>query len=336
MDSIDVKDKKILFYLLQNSRQSLQSLGKNVGMSKELVSYRIRRLCEKHIITNFSIIINFLSLGYCVISSYYKYINIDPAMKEAICEFFLKSKHTFSVSLIDGRYDLQVDSFCGDLHEYQFYLDDIRLQYHPHLTLEHSMIPIKSELLHYAFLVNEHINNMKPLQWPMICQPVEIDTIDFHILATLSQDARTPTKTIADALHITPSTVRQRIRRLVQQKVILRYTINVDWLTLGYRWYHLLLHLNEYRKKHQIIRHMRTHPHLIRIYDLLIPDVDIHLALLLRDMRELRGIIEELTTQFPHVINDYRFYSTFQILKHNCMVPKILKMKTPLISSSEW
>ena len=33
MYELDVKDKKILFYLLENSRQSLNSIGKKVGIS---------------------------------------------------------------------------------------------------------------------------------------------------------------------------------------------------------------------------------------------------------------------------------------------------------------
>ena len=47
-------------------------------------------------------------------------------------------------------------------------------------------------------------------------------------------------------------------------------------------------------------------------------------------MEQLRKIIENVTTKFPHSINDYHFYSTYKIYKHHYMIPKLLKMKNPL------
>ena len=327
MTIIDLKDRKILFYLLQDSRQSLKSIGKKVGMSKELVSYRIKRLTDKEIIKNFNIIVNFLRLGYTVISTHYKFVNINPQIKEEIVNHFIENKNTFYVSLIDGRYDLQVDSFCGDLKEYESYLDDMRIKYHRFLKLQHSMIPIKVELFNFPFLLNESVNRMESLKWPMICNMYAIDDLDFKILIELSKDSRIPTKFIAKNLKTTVSTVSNRVQKLIEKGVILQYTINVNWLNIGYRWFHLQINLNDFSKKNLIINHMKKSPYLIRIYDLLIPDVDIHFTLLLQNMDQLRTIIEDLTKKFPNVINDHQFYSTFRIVKHNFMVPKILKIK---------
>ena len=44
---IDKKDKKILYHLDLNSRQSLNSIGKKVGLTKDVVAYRIQRM-QKH------------------------------------------------------------------------------------------------------------------------------------------------------------------------------------------------------------------------------------------------------------------------------------------------
>ena len=47
MIKIDDKDKKILFHLIHDSRQSMKSIGKKIGLSKESVNYRIKRLIKK-------------------------------------------------------------------------------------------------------------------------------------------------------------------------------------------------------------------------------------------------------------------------------------------------
>ena len=50
MVKVDIKDKKILYHLEINSRQSFNSIGKKVGLSKVNVAYRVKKLQEKGII----------------------------------------------------------------------------------------------------------------------------------------------------------------------------------------------------------------------------------------------------------------------------------------------
>ena len=94
MINIDNKDKKILFYLLKDSRQTLRQIGKKVGISRELASYRINRLIDKKIITGFIINISTGILGYSFINHYYKYKNINPEIKNEIINYFVNSKLT--------------------------------------------------------------------------------------------------------------------------------------------------------------------------------------------------------------------------------------------------
>ena len=44
MVKVDLKDKKILYELKYDSRQSLSQIGKKVGLHKNVVLYRIKRL----------------------------------------------------------------------------------------------------------------------------------------------------------------------------------------------------------------------------------------------------------------------------------------------------
>ena len=53
MVKIDLKDRKILYELDLNSRQSLTAIGKKVGLKKDVVSYRIKKLEDEGIIKNY-------------------------------------------------------------------------------------------------------------------------------------------------------------------------------------------------------------------------------------------------------------------------------------------
>ena len=136
MYNLDVKDKKIIYHLLQNSRQPLRIIGKKVGISKELVSYRIKRLIKNNIILNFSIITNFERLGYTLMETQYKFININPTIKEEILGYLVDNPHSMYVSLVEGVYDLQVDFFMGKPHHFEKLLDDIREKYYPYKSFQ--------------------------------------------------------------------------------------------------------------------------------------------------------------------------------------------------------
>ena len=330
MEKIDKKDKKIIFFLMQNSRQSLRQLGKKVGISTELTSYRIKRLKQKKIITDFSIVTNIESLGYTLMQSYYKFTNINPEIKKDIINFFVKNHHTMYASLLEGSHDFQADLFIGNPQEFESFLDEIRERYYQNLSFVTSRIPIRAEFYNYSFLMESPIKKTKCINWIWGQKPYHIDAIDYNILRELSTNARLPTKTIAEHLHSTVSTINHHIQKLEKEDIIVQYCINIDWSKLGYRWFHMQISLRDYNKKNQIINYIRTHPNLIRRFKFLNLNMDLHFTFLLRNMQELRVIIEDISTKFPQAINDYFFYSTFKIFKYRFLIPKPLSIPNPI------
>lgn len=63
----------------------------------------------------------------------------------------------------------------------------------------------------------------------------ELDVIDLQILRTLQKNAKLTTKELADAVHLTPTPVFERQKRLERQGYIKRYVavLNPDKLGLG-------------------------------------------------------------------------------------------------------
>ena len=53
MEKIDIKDRKILYQLDLDSRQSFRSIGRKVGLSKDVVISRVKKLQDKGIIIKF-------------------------------------------------------------------------------------------------------------------------------------------------------------------------------------------------------------------------------------------------------------------------------------------
>jgi len=330
MIHLDLKDRKILYHLLLDSRQSLKSIGKKVGISKELVSYRIQRLIKNKIINNYYVLVNFDALGYSIIMTHYKFININLIIKEEILNYFINKKNTFYVSLVEGTNDLQVDFLLGEPHEFESLIEEIREKFHQYLVFKSSKFYIRAEFYNYSFLIDPPFKKIDTVVWRWGYPLTLIDDLDFKILLELTNDTRTPTKTIAKNLNTTASTVSNRIKKLEKQKIIAQYTINIDWAKIGYQWFHLQISLRDYNKKNQIVNHLRNNPYLIRRFKFLDFGMDLHFTFLLQNMEQLRNIIEDISTQFPNSINDYVYYSTFKIYKYCMIIPELLKVKNPL------
>lgn len=332
---LDIKDKKILYYLLQDSRQSFKKLGKKAGVSSDFVSYRIKRLIKDGIINAFTIRINCAKLGYTTVSVYFKFKNISPKIKNDIINYFVNHKLTRYVSSLEGIYDLQVQIFNGNIHEFESFIDEIKNKFNKYLIGKFVDIWVSGETNRASFLLNESVNINKPISWggKQIFTSkknilTQIDTLDFKILSELVEDSRIPTKLLANKLNSSVSIVNYRIQKLIKIGIIQGYTINVDWSKIGYKWFHLRINLYNYDDKYAIIKHIRKNPKLYYILKgivtNLITEVDIHCTYLLKNVEELRSIIDELTSKFPNLITNYEFYSTYKIYKFHRMIPKVL------------
>ncbi|MBI2143762.1 AsnC family transcriptional regulator, partial [Candidatus Woesearchaeota archaeon] len=64
---MDAKDRKILSELDMDARQPLSAIAKKVGLSREVVNYRIRQLERRNIVKGYYTVLDTAKLGlmYC-------------------------------------------------------------------------------------------------------------------------------------------------------------------------------------------------------------------------------------------------------------------------------
>jgi len=78
MLKIDKKDLKIYYRLIKNSRQPLSQIGKKVGLSREVVGNRIKRLEKEGVIIGYPTWINSGYLGWGLARFYYTFKFVSP------------------------------------------------------------------------------------------------------------------------------------------------------------------------------------------------------------------------------------------------------------------
>ena len=143
---------------------------------------------------------------------------------------------------------------------------------------------------------------------------VDIDNLDFNVLRLLAPNARTSTQEIAEKLNTTATTIKNRIKKLLQLKIIQGFRVNIDYLKLGYQLYKADIKLTDYSKSEEIIRYVVFNPHLVYLgksagY------ADLELDFLVENVNQLFDIMELLKGKFPNSIKNYKYFYESKIHK---------------------
>jgi DNA-binding Lrp family transcriptional regulator len=120
---------------------------------------------------------------------------------------------------------------------------------------------------------------------------IEIDEIDHKIIKLLYLNARTPTINIAKELNIATTTVRYRIKKLMDLGIIKGFRIDLDLPKLGYNLYKCDIVLRDHNQINKIIKYIENHPYIQGIQRS-IGYVDLELAFYLKNANQLYNIMK--------------------------------------------
>jgi len=324
VNKIDLKDRKILYELDRNCRQSLSQIGKKVGLAKSIVSYRIKRLEKIGVLKSSYTVVDLYKLGYIAPRFHFVYQYITPEIHENIINYFVNNKYTFIVVSTYGPFDLSV----------LFGLKDIRKMYHIWQEIQNKFgYYFEKQLL--AFYLNEHhlapnylinkttrdkseLNDKIPLYNKMI----ELDNIESKILNELTKNAQLSLTDLGVQLHLTARQVSYRIKKLQEEGNIEAFRSEFDISKLGYHDYKVYIFLKEFSLRKPILNYLYHNPNLICI-DTTTGESHLELEFHLKHIDELHAIIQDVSTHFPNAIRNYYHVSVKKIHKWNYL-PQVL------------
>jgi DNA-binding Lrp family transcriptional regulator len=331
MLKIDKKDRKIIYHLLHNSRQPLNTIGKEVGLSRKVVGYRINRLEKEGIITGYPTFIQSTVLGWGTVRYYLTFQFISPEKKQEIIDYFINSDIVVLVSDLEGSYDLQINVYISSLRTFEHpkkyqnlflkftsFYDQLQKKYRKYFDEQIMTVFQKSTFFDPIFLLRD--KNLTPSALPIFSSSfkgVQIDKLDFEILKKLAVNARIPTVKLAHDLNVTTTTIKNRIKSLINEKVIGKFGLSIDLSKIGYRLYNVEINLKDYDKKYEIIEYIHNNQNITEIDESFGRGVDLDFEFVLEDRTQLQDIINDLSSKFPDAIKNFRYYSHVKIHKHN-------------------
>lgn len=69
----------------------------------------------------------------------------------------------------------------------------------------------------------------------------EADDIDLAILRELREDSKQSLRKLSEKIRVHPNTIMQRIKKLEEEKVIIKYSVDIDYRKVGYDIHALVL-----------------------------------------------------------------------------------------------
>ncbi len=313
LKKLDIKDKKILFHLRINSRQSYTQIGKKVGLHKDVVSNRVNNLIDKGIIRNFSIYIDPRCLGLIAVRYYLTFQSINPEVKKEIIDYFVKSPEVTTVLSADGDFDLVVILAVKDIYDSFDYWEKTLLKYRDYFADQIFSLFLKQETFFGSSIIAsaDDLDELKSENKPIFLgnkKKTRIDDVDKEILKLLNKNARIPTIEIAKKLKKQSITINNRIKSLVDRGIIKSFTyIFQSSKLIGVNWYKVFIFLRDYKKTEKIIEYIKNNKHLSSIDKVLGYD-DLELQFFFKDTSQLHQTMEDLSAKFPNAIKYYKYF----------------------------
>ena len=313
--NLDVKDKKILSLLDENSRYTNTQIAKKVGLSKPAVEYRLQRFAKNKVIFSHYAVIDFTKLGYSQYKIYFKFQNATLADEEKIQDYWIKNKNSVWVGQIRGRWDLAVSVLATTNFEFGKILSDFMNEF-SRFILDKDIL-----LTEYSPVYSRHyLEKMKRKQfiYGEAKEFYELDETDKKILKEISGSARTNVVELSDKLKLTRDIINYRLKKLTADGIIIQYRSYPNLHNIGINLYKVILrtkNLNDEREK-KIIEFVDGHKKATQFLKL-IGSWDLEIEFETESEDELYEILNDLRKKFSDVIRDYDILRITETYKYN-------------------
>jgi len=297
-DMLHSKDKRILQELERNARQSYSSIGKKVGLSKQMIRYRIESMKSKGVIDRFVAFIDLFRIGFQCFMVAFQLNHADHKREVAFLQGLLKSSNVHWAISTVGKWNIVVSFLSRSTPEFHKALDDLEHEFHDVIDERNVFVLVNALSCPYGYIFETPSLYFSMGQ----SSQASISESDYRILSAINGDPLASYLEIAKKTSLSYETVKQRFLNMSEQGIIQGIKTKLNPTTFGYEWHIVLMELTHapstfysYLKAHLNIVYVAT---IIGAWHVMI---DMHV----KNMFELRNVIINLQEKFPGVIKTY-------------------------------
>ena len=312
---LDMKSRKILYELDVNARQSCSQIGKKVGLSKDTVNNRIKKMEKLGIIKGYYTILDISKLGYLDFRVFIKLYNTSLEKEKEIINYLVNHPRVGWLVSVTGNWDINMLVWAESVFEYKKFWDRFVEKYGDFVL--RNWVSVIMQLIHYkkAFLIDLKKDSSEPeISGGEV--ELKVDKTDIKILKILSVNSRVPILEIAKKLNISQKTIAYRIKKLVKKKVILSFRALLDLNLLGLQYYkaHFTLKHRDKERYNKLLAYARSHPNIM-LTNLNVGGADFEVEIYIYNPEQFHLILQDMKHKFSDLIIDVetlRYYKEYK------------------------
>ncbi|MDP3765248.1 MAG: Lrp/AsnC family transcriptional regulator [Nanoarchaeota archaeon] len=303
-EELDLIDRKIIYNLDFDSRMPLTQLAKKVGISKQVAKYRIENLVKRGIIMGFYADINASKIGLEIYMVYFKFHKMTPDIEKKFIKHMC-SQESVGVNIsVNGKWDYTIDLWAPSIMHFKRYYQNIMKDYEKYV--KNKQVVIETDFYYFKPKLILDIKSDEQITMTGDIESIKLDEIDKKILAQLAKNARIPLVELAQIVDLTPNAVKERIKNLEKNNIILGYRVFINYQLLGFLHYRVFLHLENLTEEieRKIIQFLKYHKTCVSITKT-IGYCELEFRPIVKDIDEFYKLMEELRNRFSDYLKEY-------------------------------
>ncbi|MBU0906710.1 MAG: Lrp/AsnC family transcriptional regulator [Nanoarchaeota archaeon] len=316
MIKLDLKDRKLLTLLDENSRLSNSQLAKKVSLSKPAVEYRIQRLIKNKAIFSFYTMIDFTKLGYSQYKLYFKFQNTSLEDEQKIVTYWKKDSNSIWVAELRGHWDMAVSILAKNNYEFGRILSRFMEKFSKFILQKDVLLTEYSPFYSRAHLSE---TTKKEFTYGIPSEIIELNETDKKILKQISNNARISVVELAEKTALSRDTVMYRIKKLTNEGIIAQYKCYLNLENLNIKHYKVIFRMKNFSpvEEQKIREYTAKHKHSTQLLKL-IGSYDLEIEFETQSEDELYSILNEIKQKFSSIIRDLDIIRIIKTHKLDC------------------
>ena len=290
-------DKKLLAYLYNDSRESDTKLAKQLKISREQVSYRIKKFEAEGIIKGYIPLINYNRLGYSIINLIFLKFNKQSYAKK-FKEKIKDNKNRINTVEVLSGYDLGALFVFQNEQERNKYISEM-LGSHSNELRDYLIIePYYSEFYPLKFLGHAEIRPRVFHEYKL--KEYNLDEKEKKILAVLNKNANSKIIEIAKQTNLSAELIVYKLKKLKKENVLLSTRAYFDMEKTGFFYSILLINFHNFSKQNQEkIRQFAKKCNYLDSLMFCAGKPNCYMQIFHKDVLELHKVLNDLRETFP-------------------------------------
>lgn len=326
-------DKRILYELDQEGRESFARIAKTLSTTTQVVKYHYDKLIDNGIIKHFWAFVDYDKVGYSFFWGYWlKFNGLTKEEEEKMYADFKTNKYIPIIMRCDGYADALLGIIGKDILHHNKVLQSVFAKYGKYITMSDIVVGLGFIKFPRSYLIGKE-NKIGSFTISGGTEKIKkISETDRKIISLLQQDGRMDFTQIAKILGVSVSLVHKRYYNLLNKEIITKITYTLDYEKMGMIFYRILFKIVQYNKEEvdRLYKFCELHPNIIN-YVRVMGDWQLILDIEIENRDKLRDLLRQIKNDFKNIIHRIEVNEVYKMDKFTQMAveyPELGKSKT--------